>query len=122
MSDLKSTISNRIVTPNVNTAFNTPSTGLVKKAYEDENVCDITYFDSNGSPKNKSKVEVKVKSTRDNWFPQTGSLVSIEVYEDNVIITGEVVSDFTTQMKTQQMAKNDIYTDGGDSSVGSYIF
>ena len=80
MSDLKSTISNRIVTPNVNTAFNTPSTGLVKKAYEDENVCDITYFDSNGSPKNKNKSQSLKKLEIINLFKSVWPILKLYLY------------------------------------------
>lgn len=122
MSSLKDVISNRIVTPNVNTAFTIPSIGIVLKAYEDQNVCDIRYFDTSGTEKNRDRVEVRLTNKRENWFPSTGSMVYIDVYEENVTITGEVITDFSTQMKTQQETKNDIYVDGGDSSVGSYIF
>lgn len=122
MSSLKDVISNRIVTPNINTAFNTTSIGMVLKAYEDQNVCDIRYFDANGSERNRDKVEVRVTNKRENWFPSTGSMVYVDVYEENVTITGEVITDFSTQMKTQQETRNDIYIDGGDSSIGSYIF
>lgn len=122
MSSLKDVISNRIVTPNVNTAFNTPSIGIVLKAYEDQNVCDIRYFDTSGTEQNRDRVEVRLTNKRENWFPSTGSMVYVDVYEENVTITGEVITDFSTQMKTQQETKNDIYVDGGDSSVGSYIF
>lgn len=122
MSSLKDVISNRIVTPNVNTAFNTPSVGVVLKAYEDQNVCDIRYFDTSGTEQNRDRVEVRLTNKRESWFPSTGSMVYVDVYEENVTITGEVITDFSTQMKTQQETKNDIYVDGGDSSVGSYIF
>lgn len=122
MGNLKETLTNRVVNPNIDTAFNTHSYGFVKEAYEKDNVCDIAYFDAKGNQRNKDKVEVELKNFKENWFPKKGDLVKVDVYEENVIITGEVISDYTTQVKTKQYAKNDIYVDGDDSSVGGYIF
>lgn len=122
MSSLKDIVSNRVVSPNIDSSINTKSYGIVIKAYESENVCDITYFDAKNIQRNRNKVEVRLNSRTENWFPKNGEMVYVEVYEENVIITGEVVTDFNTQVKTKQIAKNDIYVDGADCSVGGYIF
>lgn len=119
---LKDTLTTRVVSPSVDSSISIRSYGIVRKANESENTCDITYFDAKNTQRNRNNVEVKVNNSNENWFPKEGQAVYVEVYEENVIITGEIVSDFTTQMKTKQMSKNDIYADGGDSSVGGYIF
>lgn len=123
MPNIKETLTTRVVNPNIDTAFNTRSYGFVKEAYEKDNVCDISYFDAKGNQRNKDKVDVEIRNSNDStWFPKKGNLVRIDVYEDNVIITGEVITDYTTQIKKKQYVKNDIYADGDDSSVGGYIF
>lgn len=122
MSDLKEIVSNRVVSPNVDSSINIRSYGIVTKAYEPENACDITYFDAKNIQRNRNKVEVRLSSGTENWFPKDGEAVYVEVYEENVIITGKVITDFNTQVKTKQVAKNDIYVDGADCSVGGYIF
>lgn len=122
MTNLKDTLNNRVVTPSIESAFSTHSYGFVKEAYEGDNVCDITYIDSKGNQRNKERVEVDIKNNKDKWFPQKGDLVKVDVYEENVIIVGEVITDYSTQIKSQQYTENDIYADGDDSSVGCYIF
>lgn len=120
-SKIKSLLQNKLVAPNVDTNNYSRSVALVLQAYEKDNVCDIKYLDAQSRIRNRERVKVKI-TNNDDWFPQQGDIVEIEVFQDVVIIIGSVVSDYNTQIRPKNKLKQDIYADGVDSSVGCYIF
>lgn len=122
MSEIKNLINNKIVTPNLQTSQTTKSTGIVLKVYEKDNVCDIQYLDAQSRIKKKDKVEVLVRKDTDDWFPQIGAFVEVEVYEDHVYIVGQIINNYDTQVKQKYQLKQDLYADGADSSVGCLVF
>ena len=120
-SKIKSLLQNKLVAPNVDTNNYSRSIALVLQTYEKDNVCDIKYLDAQSRIRNRERVKVKI-TNNDDWFPQQGDIVEIEVFQDVVIIIGSVVSDYNTQIRPKNKLKQDIYADGVDSSVGCYIF
>ena len=122
MNSLKEIVNSRIVSPNIDTAINAKSIGIVLAAYEQDNLCDIAYTDAKNIRRRKDKVEVQLKNPNETWFPIKGNLVKLDVFEENVIITGEVITNYSSQVKEKQYTKNNIYANGDDSSVGCYIF
>ena len=122
MSDIKSLLGNKVVSPNIDANRYIQSTGIVLRAYEKDNVCDIQYLDAQCRIKTKDKVEVLVKRSNDDWFPQAGDRIEVQIYENYVYITGQIITDYNTEVKPRQKLEQDIYADGADSSVGCLIF
>lgn len=121
MSDIKELLQNKVVTPNVETFGYVRSKGVIIHSYEKDNVCDIKYLDAKNRIINKDHVFVKIINN-DDWFPQPGEPVEVEVNEQRVYIVGKIVNDYRKQVKQKNVLKSDIYADGADSSVGCYIF
>lgn len=121
MSDLRELFNSKVVAPNIETSIYTKSYGIVIRANEKNNCCDIKYFDAKGRPCNRNNVFVKTNS-ENKWFPLPGMMVELEIFEDQICIIDEIVTDYSKQVKPRKMAMQDIYVDGADSSVGCYIF
>ncbi len=85
------------------------SFGLVTKINEKENICDITYINSSGKLARKENVEIKIRTDKDDWFPETGELVTTEETNDNQpIITGQLIRDFAQDVKPKRTYKKDV--------------
>lgn len=121
MADINNLLQNKVVSPNVETIGYIKSYGVVIRSFEKDNVCDIKYLDAKNRIINKDRVFVKV-TNNDDWFPDPGDVVEIELNEQFVWIIGRVTYNYSKQIKPDNVAKTDIYADGADSSVGCYIF
>lgn len=122
MSSLKDTISNKVVSPSIEASINYKSSALVLDADEKTNLCKIFYTDARNKQRHRENVKVKLRDKKDRWFPKPGDAVEVNVFGDDVIIIGESITDYATQVKPLQYTKNDVYVDGADSSVGNFIF
>ena len=118
--ELKDLLNNRLVTPNIETSGAVPGFGIVIRSCEKDNCCDIKYRDKKNRAKTKNNVPVKI-GPGEQWFPSEGSIVELSIYEDEVIIVGETMTDYATQGKPKTMTKLDTYMDDGDQTTGGYI-
>jgi hypothetical protein len=97
------------------------SIGLVTAVREEENVCDIIFFDDNHKLRNVKNVEVELHTSHDNWFPKVGSLIKTKDSSDNrPIISGEFVEDWSKATKNLRQNNNNIMA-ANSTSVGGYI-
>ena len=122
MSDIKNILQNKVVSPSIETSTTSKTLGVVIRAYEKDNVCDVRYSDIKSRIVTKEKVEVMPKNMEDDWFPSSGTLVVVETYGNSVFITGQVIKDYSKEVRPYKKLQHDIYVDGGDATVGNYIF
>ena len=109
MSTAKNLLSDRIVSPGITNNATTTSYGIVSKANEKENVCDITYVNSSGKVSRKENVEVQILNGRNDWFPKQGELVTtIETNDNQPLITGQLIRDYVRDLKDKREYKKDI--------------
>lgn len=119
MRNLKDLLNNRLVTPNIETSGAFIGFGIVIRADEKNNCCDIKYLDRKSRTKNKKNVQVKYVSGS-QWFPTEGSCVELSITQDEVYITGEFVKNYALIGKPQAITKFDTYVND-DGTTGGYI-
>lgn len=80
--------------------------GIVTKANERENLCDVTYINSSGKLDKKQNIEYRVKNKKDEWFPHEQDKVILNESNDNQpIIVNELV-DYTKDWKRDRNHNN----------------
>lgn len=112
-------ISNNVA---LNTTYYTCA-AYVNKAYEESNVCDITFVDQNGIRQSLEKVPVILSNDGTiGWFPNNNEYVTIEVKNGNYQITSPCTNGYISQYKHSNDIKTNILTDFFNYTIGGTIF
>ena len=95
MTNIKDLLASKTVLPSLANTQVSKSFGIVTRANEKDNVCDIIYIDNSGKRSNKTNVEVLIKSRDDNYFPHLYEYVEVEEIgnDNNIKITGTYICD-----------------------------
>lgn len=106
----------------LNTTYYTCA-AFVNKAYEESNVCDITFIDQNGERQSLEKIPVILSnSSTIGWFPNDNEYVTIEMKNGSCQIISPHINDYNSSYKHTNDIKTNILTDFFNYTIGGTIF
>ena len=107
MSDVKTLINDRIVSPGITNNAVSQTYGIVLKASEEENTCTVMY--ENNNAKMDIRKNVNVFSQDDNWFPVPGDRVILEESNDNNPIIVGKIRNYTEEERSKRQYSQDVH-------------
>lgn len=120
--ELTSKFQNRAVNPIVSNNAVTECIGVVMKANEKENVCDVSYINSSGKYDRKENIEYRIKNKKDEWFPAEQDRVILHESNDNQPIIVNELIDYTKDLKQNRyIDKPDVFA-SNDFGCSSYTY
>lgn len=108
MSEVKDLLSNKVVSPGIANNAVTESVGIVLRANEKENVCDIAYVNSAGKWERKSNIEYEIKNKKDDYFPKINEKIVLKESNDNQPIIKGALIDFVRDARPERTYKKDV--------------
>lgn len=120
MTEIRDKVQNRAVNPIVSNNAVTECIGIVMKANERENICDVSYINSSGKYDRKENIEYRIKNKKDEWFPAEQDRVILHESNDNQpVIVNELVDYTKDWKKDRYVKKTDVFAsnDFGCSSM-----
>ena len=108
MSELKNIFTDRVTSPAITNNAVTQTVGVVLKANEKENVCDVGYINSAGKYQRKRNVEYEVKNKKDDWFPEVRDKIVLKESNDNQPVIIGALLDYTKDIRPNRRYKKDV--------------
>lgn len=122
MSEIKNKIKTSIADPAAESRKVTLQTGIVIKANEKSNTCNVSYIRNDGKKINEENVPLLLNNISNMmWFPKEKEEVLIQIRENNVYILGPSYRQYNT-IRDKIKLKHDIFTDTNTDTLGGFIF
>ena len=122
MNEIKNKIKTSIADPAAESRKVTLQTGIVIKANEKSNTCNVSYIRNDGKKINEENVPLLLNNISNMmWFPKEKEEVLIQIRENNVYIIGPSYRQYNT-IRDKIKLKHDIFTDTNTDTLGGFIF